>query len=406
MKTYFLKNGLKVVFLPREGKTLGISMIGRAGSLYAPPGVAHFTEHSLLCATEKYPDFISLANIVDSLGLHRNVYTSIGHMHFVFKCLPEHFGAVCEFLSEVVTRPLFLDSDIKKQRSIITQEIRKKLSDSVAYARLLALNQLYGDSRYGISVLGSEETISKITKEDIIAFFNERFVANNFLLVISGNIDQHAALFRLEETLGKMPISKVATVSLPDKSTALPSMKKVYGRQGIQQAVLSMLWDGYTVSDERRYAAFLFKLVMTEGRLSRLWQGLRQQSGLVYSVNCHISRGDTFGNISITTGLAYENVEAAIEKISAEILSIAERGVTDSELSRVKGAAKTLLAFQTDSTFGLAEYYSSNLISQNDFTDLESEIKRLDAVSKEEISQIARDLILRGAHITILKPTP
>lgn len=401
MNTYTLKNGLRVAFVPRQGNALGICLLGNAGALYGTPGLAHFLEHTVLCATEKYPEFNLLANSVDNLGLSRNAYTSHESMGFIFKCLPDHFAQACEFLSEVTVRPLLLESDIEKQRKIISQEIRKKLSDPVGFAGIEALRRAYGESGPGIPVLGSEESILKIQRADLAAFFRDRFAADNFVLVVAGTVDQNEALATLERTLGSMPSAS--------KGRALPEMpmaeaqRAVIERRGISQAVLVVGWRAYTMDDPSRYPAYVLRCLLTSGRLSRLWQALRQETGMVYSVTSHLARGKRHGHLTVVTGLSNENVEPAISRIGLELEKIADGGVTDLDMERAKNQIRSEIAFETDSALSCAEYYANKLLLDPEFADVESEVSKYERVRKEDVARVARELIDRGTYVTIVK---
>lgn len=399
-----LSNGLEVCLVEVESKTVGISLIGNAGALYAVPGLAHFLEHTVLCATKKYPDFISLANVVDNLGVYRNAYTSQETINFVFKCLPEHLPQAFEFLSEVTTNALFLDSDIEKQKKIVIQEINKQNSDSNTSARLVALGNLYNQVGPGIPGLGTEKDIEDMSRDALIDFYKTAFVSGNFKLVVSGRFDTESVLALTEATLGKMPAGPMMSPKNVSVEVATRETRVSQKRDGLKQAVLSMAWDGYKSDDELRYAAYMFRMLMAEGRLSRLWQSLRQKNALVYSTSCFLVRQKSFGYFSITTGLATENIEKAIGEIKSEIQKLADTLISDEDFTRVRNMVRTSLVFESDSAFDLANYYSGKLIWDKSFTNLEEELKKYESVTKEDIRKVAIKFATENVHIAVITP--
>jgi len=398
-----LSNGLEVFLIKTESKTVGISLVGNAGALYASSGLAHFLEHMVLCATKKYPDFISLANVVDNLGVYRNAYTNQETINFVFKCLPEHLSQAFEFLSEVSRNALFLETDIEKQKKIVTQEISKQNSDSNTFARLIALGNLYEQTGPGIPGLGREEDVKNISRDKLLEFYRATFVAENFKLVVSGNFDDDETVAIINSTLGEMSAGQIIPVLAPPIISKV-STHVVQKRSGISQAVLSMVWSGYKSDDELRYAAYLFKVLLADGRLSRLWQSLRQKNALVYSTSCFLVRQKSFGYFSITTGLAVENVDRAIVEIKTEIKKLAEELIGDDDFARIRNMVKTSLVFESDSAFDLANYSSSKILLERDFNGLDGELRKYENVTKEDIRRVALRFANENIHIAVITP--
>ncbi len=406
-----LRNGLEVTLIETAGNTVGISLVGRAGALYASPGLAHFLEHTILCATERHPDFLSLANTVDSLGLQRNASTSQETMQFVFKCLPEHMQRAFEFLSEVTTEALLLDSDIDKQRKIVTQEIGRQNGDPNAFTRLRALEGLYGGVGPGIPILGKGKDIESISRQALEAFYREAFVAENFKLVVCGTFDMIDALSRIESTLGHMPSRGQGTAKTDGPALAtdrtpispLPT-KMVTKREGLTQAVLTIAWAAPANDDRLRHATQMFKVLMADGRLSRLWQVLRQKNALAYSYSCFYVRQRSFGYFYITTGLAPENVDRALTEIHREIKKLSEELISDEDLERARNIVRTSIAFESDSALGLAVYHSSRMMSDPEFTGIENELYKYETVTKEDIREAVLRFATGPAHVAVVTP--
>lgn len=402
-----LSNGLEVILVETTGRAMGISLVGNAGALYATPGLAHFLEHTVLCATGKHPDFLSLANTVDSLGLQRNALTSQETLQFVFRCLPEHARSALEFLSEIATEALLLQSDIEKQRKIVTQEIRRHDSDSSAFARQVALNGLYQGVGPGISVLGTEADVHGISRENLEMFYRKAFVAQNFRLVICGKFDRAKIIPDIESTLGSMPSIRDEGAKLPTPPATNASespTRTVTRREGISQAVVSMAWKAPTNGERLRHATHMFRALMSEGRMSRLWQALRQRNPLTYTASCVYVRQRSFGYISITAGLAAENVDRAIEEIGREIRNLSEELISDEDLARVRSIVRTSLVFEADSAFDLALYHSSRVLSDPEFVSIDAELAKYQGVTKEDIREVARLLAGQPEHIAIVTP--
>ncbi|MDP1625038.1 MAG: pitrilysin family protein [bacterium] len=402
MKTIRLTNGLKVVFVPTNGPTLGVSFLGKAGSLYGKPGLAHFLEHTVLCATEKYPDFASLAGSLDNLGLYRNAYTSHENMCFVFRGLPEHLGGICNFLSEVTIRPLLLESDIEKQKKIILQEIRKQQSDPQSVARLASMRQMFGNEGAGMPVLGTEDAVMSVRRDDLVSFFNANFNAENFVLVIAGKIDEEETLDILERTMAQMP--KAIKQNTLSKLPVLGANSENIIKDGLKQAILTVSWEAPLAIDKSRYPVYLIRLVMADGRLSRLWQELRQKNAFVYSISSTSFHKESHGKFTISTGLDLPNIDAAASKIIETLESIAKQGITEEELVRAKNLAKIKLIFESESSNLVAEYVANRMLIGDSFESINDEVSRYMDVSLEDVKAAAESLSRSGARVSVLVP--
>ncbi len=403
MRTVFLANGIKVVLIPHSGNVCGIQFVGEAGSLYTSPGLSHFLEHTVLCASEKYPDFNLLAGSIDPLGIFRNAFTSHTHIHFVFKCLSEHIPAVFNFLAEVTIHPLLKQSDVEKQKKIIIQEIDRQQSDLPTVARLLSLEQMYGKNGPGIPVLGDRDAVTEVTVDNLRSFFQNTFVAERFFLVIVGTFDETNLIKTLETTIGAMPKKDSFIKQNRDWSILAPSYK-VFERPGIAQASIQVLWKSCSANNPSFYSVLLFKYLMTEGRLSRLWNVLRQESGLAYSTGSALVAKFDYGNFSISTGVAKENVDLALEKIHQEINTIAEKGISLDELARLKNLAKTKLLFAADSAFTLSDYYAGKISSNPRFEGIAIEVGHIESVTVDQLQAVARGFSKENAYVTVVKP--
>lgn len=398
-------NGLKVTVIKTDAHSVGICLIGNAGGLQATPGLAHFLEHTVLCATRKYPDFISLANSIDTTGAIRNASTSQEDMRFIFKCLPEHLPQALDFLAEVTTNPLLLESDIIKQKDVITQEINGYQNNLIDSAQKAALKGLYGEEGPGIPVIGTEDGIRAISKKDLAAFHAKAFVAGNFRVAISGKLDVKGTMSLVESTLGRMPAGPSIALSPGHESGSHTGpIQTLERREGAKQSVVSMAWKAPAANHRLTRATSLLRVLMAAGRLSRLWQILRQTNPLTYSTHCFYARYRSFGYFSITAGLASENIEKALAEIRREMKNLSENVISDEDLSRIQNLMRASFLFDLDSPLELATYYASKSLYEDSFVSLEDELEKYQAVTKEDIREAARHIMSQPESVAIIMP--
>ncbi len=399
-------NGLKVTIVPMEARSVGVCLIGNAGGLQASPGLAHFLEHTVLCATIKYPDFVSLANTVDTTGAWRNAMTSQEDMRFVFKCLPEHLPRALDFLAEVVVNPLLLESDVSKQKDIITQEINGDRNDLMSSAFKAALNGLYDGKGPGVPVLGTESDVRALSRDDLVAFHRNAFVAGNFRLVICGKVRPEDAMPVIESTLGRMPQGESLALS-PSEAwmSDLGVARSVERRESARQAVVAVAWKAPNANGRLARATYLLKILIADGRLSRLWQSLRQENPLTYSTRCMYNRYRSFGYFIVGAGLAEGNIDRALEEVRGIMKDLSERLVSDDDLERAKNLARAYLLFESDSPFEMATYYASKLLYEDSFVSLEDELEQYRLVTKEDVREAAAYIMSQNESVAVITPT-
>jgi predicted Zn-dependent peptidase len=363
ISSFMLENGLKVAVIPRpDCRTVSISLRVLAGSSYEQPdemGVAHFLEHIVFDGTEKYPTTTELNMLIEERGGFRNASTNKETVEYMVKVLKEDTETACEYLSELVTRPLIKEDAILKQKKIIEQEINRYKADPEKYSDRLIYKTLFPTSRLGVLNTGDVENVKSITREKIIGYMERTHVAKNMAIAISGDItvEEITKLAKkyFPHVLSGKKIEAVRAIEspLPNPLVEIRDMPLSY---------LTVGYPGFYVEDVHKYAADLLYNILFRGKGSRLVSEIREKRTLSYFVNGSNICGRNAGIFTIKTSVPPNKIAECREIIANHLLRLTAEPVSEEELNKAFAFLKADTAFSMEDTMRQASYYSRELI--------------------------------------------
>jgi predicted Zn-dependent peptidase len=382
MKLTTLSNGLKVASRPMPGfETVAVGLYADAGSRHEPArvnGLAHLFEHMVFKGAGGR-SARELSEAVEDVGGDLNACTERDGTSFTASLLAEHLPLGIELLSDMVLRPHFDAADLVREKEVVLQELgeaRDTPSDIIFDDLWTAA---YPEQPLGRSILGDEASIAAISVDDLHAWRTDLYRAGSLILVAAGKVD-HEALVALAETrFAGLPEGAIALAESAHFAGTLRA-----GRARADQAHLASAYAAPGLHDDDYYAARLFSDIAGSGASSRLFQAVREERGLAYSIWSSLAPyrdGGLFHHYAATARREAAAAAALIEEVLADTAETA----TEREHQRALAQAKAGLLMSLESSWGQASYVARQLSVHGRLVEPAEVVARLEAVTLEQI---------------------
>lgn len=334
-----LVNGINVVtFNMPYVNSVSINIIVKVGSRYESKqesGISHFLEHMAFKGT-KNRSAEKIAEEFDMIGGYFNAYTSREQTVYYSKVLSENFDKAIEILADILQNSLFTQADIDKELNIIMQEIAgvNDNPDDLVYEKFYSL--AFENQSIGRSILGNVSNLAKFKKEDFVRFLEKHYTAENIYISVAGNISHSDVINFAEKYFLSFPSSLGQKLVPAEYSGGFKHTKKTLEQTSIALGFESVPYSNIT----EFYYAQILSVVLGGGLSSRLFQRIRENLGLAYSVGSFNSSYYDSGIFSIYAGTDHKNVEQLLNSLVIEINKIQE-DISEEELNRAKSQTKT-----------------------------------------------------------------
>ena len=363
----------------------------RSGSRSEPEplnGIAHFIEHMVFKGTARR-SAEQIAREMDSVGGMLDAFTSKESVCFNAKVLNEHLPLAFDVIADLALNPLFAETDIAKERQVILEEIRMEEDnpESVAH-ELLAKNFWLGHS-LGSPILGTRTSARRFKRDALLNCFQEWYAPGNLLLTAAGRIEMPQLLDLARSAFGKL---KRQARTLHGKSAPKPhGLLAVRKKPSLEQVHITLAVPSNPIADQRRYATSLLNNILGGGMSSRLFQNVREREGLAYAVSSDLTPYADAGMLSIYAGTARHNVERVLRLIATELRRLKEEPVAEDELRRAKDHFRGAMLLSLESSGARMSHLARQEMYFGRFFTVEELQAAIDAVTPEQIQQIARE---------------
>lgn len=405
-KTIF-DNGLRVIAVPMEGtKTATIMVVIGTGSKYETKeinGISHFLEHLFFKGTKKRPTIIAVSEELDRIGAEYNAFTGKEYTGFYAKTAVFQLDKAMDIISDILLNPLIPENEIEKERGIILEEIKMIKDDPPRYISDLFETLLYGDAPAGWDIAGTPESVNSISREKIIDYFQNQYVAKNITIVVAGAIKSEEALEKVKKYFngfdGRNFRKKLPVKEFQKKPEILIYPKKT------DQAHISIGVRGYNLKHPDRYTLALLSAILGGGMSSRLFISVREKQGLAYYIFSGAELYTDSGYFTSQAGIDAKNLEKTVSIILDEYKKIAEKGPAAAELQKVKDYIRGRMIMGLESSSAMASFFADQEILEGKILTPEEKFARLDAVKIEDIQRVAQDIFKNEKlNMTVIGP--
>jgi predicted Zn-dependent peptidase len=402
-----LPNGVRIV-TRRMPHVCSIAMgvwvdVGARDEAAADSGLSHVIEHMIFKGTERRSAY-QIAKAFDAIGGHTNAFTSLETTCYHAKVVDAHQETMVDLLADIFLHSTFSPPEIERERTVILQEIRMVEDSPEDLAHILACADLWGEHPLGRSILGTPENLATFDQKRIQGFFHRNYRPERIVIAAAGNLDHDRIRDLLAPAFGALPSGDTATP--PRQVPAARSPIQVVPRP-LEQVHLCLTGPALSVADERRYAFSLLNSILGGNMSSRLFQAIREQHGLAYSVYSFVSAFTDSGMIGVYAAVAPENTRETLARIAAEIRRLAETPVGAQRLADAKAFTKGSLLLSAESNENQMMRLAQNEIYMGRFIPMSEVTERIDAVRAAEIQDLAARLLDPGRlALTALGPVP
>lgn len=389
-----LENGLTVLterIEPWRSVSLGIWL--KKGSRDEAPrdaGIYHFIEHMVFKGTSKRNAY-DIAKLMDSIGGFNDAFTSKENTCFYAKVLDEHLPIILDIFTDILIDPKFDEEDIERERRVIHEEIKMVEDAPGDIVHELFLENFWADHPLGRPILGTTDTVNAIDRSKLKEQFTLNYVPRNIVVSAAGNLDHDQLvdsirkLFRLGRNGAEPPAL--------DRASAKPHpMVVLRSKKDLEQAHLVLGMMGYDTEHPDRYAAGVMNVILGGSMSSRLFQRIREERGLCYTVYSSLNSFRECGYMNIYAGTARENVRIAAELILKECRLLAEEPVTSEELDNAKNHLKGGMILSLESSSNRMFALARNEIYHGRQISVDEALQKIHDVTQEDIRRVAGDL--------------
>lgn len=395
VQQFTLPNGLRVIAEPLPHlRSVSIGVWVRAGSILESPeqnGLSHFIEHLAFKGTARR-SARQIAQEMDAVGGYLNAATSKLSTTYYAKVIDEDLDLAADILADIVIHPAYDEKEMNKERSVVLEEISMTddSPEDVAYDLIAAA--MFGDQPLGRTILGPREIIEGCSREDILAYRARHYSPMNACVAVAGNFEMNQLREILEKHFGSWQGSagELYPVNLVNRAPGVLTADK-----DTEQAHVCLGYNGKELGSDDVYAMAVFNSILGGGMSSRLFQRIREESAMAYSVYSAPSAYPHCGDFTVYAAVSPKNVRAVVAEIDDEIEKLLKDGITDEEFRMAKAQLKGGFILGQESAYNRMNGMGSNLALLNRYISTEETIRRIEAVTRDDAQRVAEET-LRG----------
>ncbi len=398
------KNGVRIVAeqMPHV-RSLSVGIWVNAGSRYEAPeenGITHFIEHMLFKGT-KNRTARQIAEQFDRIGGEINAFTSKENTCYFAKVLDHHGEIAIAILADMFFNSLFSQEDIERERQVVLEEIYMSEDDPAddVHEKLWAV--MYPNDALGRPILGTAETLATFDEAMIRSYMAKHYGPKNVVISIAGNIEE-GLLEKIEALFGTYEASSESIVSKPSYPEFTAG--EIEKTRDTEQAHIAISFPAINVKDPQMYSFVALNNIIGGNMSSRLFQDVREDRGLAYSVFSFQSSFEDVGAFTIAASASRQNLDALKQQIDQTLFDVVAGGVTEEELENAKEQLKGSFVLGLEGTEDHMNRNGVNeLIHQNHRT-VDEVLAKIDAISMDSMDDLITKILLNEPAIAIIGP--
>ena len=398
-----LDNGLRIIHLPNTSKIAYCGYQIKAGTRNEKPGdegLAHFCEHVTFKGTQTHTS-TAIINKLESVGGDLNAFTNKEDTVFYSAIPVEHFAKAVDVLSDIVFYSIFPQAEIDKEVEVICDEI-ESYNDSPAELIYDEFeNLVFKGHPLGHNILGSADRVRSFATADAMRFTQQYYRPDNAIFFVYGNIDFKRLVKTLEKLTPKQQQESLVDEALVVANGRLPELTIL--NHDTHQAHVMIGNRAYSATHPLRIPLYLLNNMLGgPGMNARLNVILRERRGLVYSVESSmVCYGDT-GLWAVYFGCDPHDVNRCVRLVKGEFKRLMEKPLSEKTLAAAKKQIKGQLAVACDNNENFAIDFGKSFLHFGDEKDIEKLYQKIDAVTAEQIQQVAKEIFDKDSLATLV----
>ena len=396
-----LPNGFRIVTEHMPGlKSASAGVWVMAGGRHETAqqnGIAHFLEHMAFKGTARRTS-LQIAEAIEDVGGYINAYTSREMTAYYARVLQADVELALDVIGDIVLNPAFDPKEIEIERGVILQEIGQSLDtpDDIVFDWLQEVS--YPDQPFGRTILGPEERVSNFNRADLQGFVGTHYGPGQMILSAAGAVDHDAIVAQATGIFGAMA-AKPATTFQPAQFRGLErrEVKK------LEQVHFAMAFDAPSYRHADVHAAQIYAMVMGGGMSSRLFQKIREERGLCYSIFAQSGAYEDAGQITLYAGTSAADIKS-LTQLTVDELKRAADDMSDVEVARARAQIKAGMLMGLESPSSRAERIARLLAIYDRVPDIDESVAKIDAVTTADVRRYAGEMIGADAALALYGP--
>jgi predicted Zn-dependent peptidase len=383
-----LANGVRIVTerMPEaRSVSLGVWVgVGGRDEPAALAGASHFLEHLVFKGTSTR-SARQIAEAIDAVGGEMNAFTNREHTAYYTRLPADRADLGFEILGDVLTDPAFRPPEVDAERHVILEEILMNLDVPEDHVHTLLAEALFPGHPLGREVLGTRETVAAATRDEIADFFRHWYLPRNLVVVAAGDLEHDRVVDAFGASLGALEGGERPERTAPDTRVEPRAVLD----DPTEQVHVAMGWRSVDHFDEDRYAFSVANQILGGGMSSRLFQEVREQRGLCYSVYSWGSAYVDAGTAGIYAGTAPSRVGELLSVIDDEIAKLVASGVTEGELAVAKGYIEGSMVLGLEDSGSRMARLGRSLMARDEIVTVDEQLERIRAVTADDVGEVA-----------------
>jgi len=408
---YTIHNGLPVVStdIP-DSNSITILALIKAGSVNEDiPGLAHFVEHAVFKGTEKRPTAFIINDEVERVGGYINAATSQEYTEYYIRMPSAYAAKAADILQDLLFSSTLPENEMTKEKQVVIEEINMYEDMPVRSVPDIFYASLWRDEPWGRPILGTRDSVSAITRDDLARFIAAWYKPKNMLISIAGPVAKTNAIELLEKSFGSIEcgdsVSMTPFCGVEEEGRECFEDEHLFIRidkKPLKQNHFCIGFIALAKGDKREYALEVGSAVLGEGTGSWLWQQVREELGASYYLECEIDAFFKTGLWYIRAGVENSKLYTVLGLIRAGYERLSKGEFTDSELIRAKEYIKGDFIMNLEGSEELARYAAHELFEIGHIKTTEEEIAAIENISKEDIQEVFTAICSGKLYITLL----
>ncbi len=404
-----LDNGVRVVTSRMEHiRSASLIITFGAGARHEiedHAGVSHFLEHMVFKGTEKRPDPITITREIEEVGGILNAGTARENTNYWVKVPGTHLERAFDVLADMLLNSTFRQEELEKERWVIFEEIHGIHDTPDDYIHDVIDDLVWDGNAVGRPIIGSEETIGRMTRDDVIAYMRENYHPDRLVISAAGQVDHDHVVELTERTFGQMPTGQPRQFDPCSITQSSPKLKVL--QRHTEEAHICLGLPGISYRDDRRQVQDSIDAVLSSGMSSRLFEEIRERRGLAYAVFSYFRGYQDVGQGVVYAGTDPDKVDETITAVIRELWKLREDPVPEDELRRTKELRKGRISMGLEDSRAVAGWLGSQELLFEEILTPDEVMAEIDAVTSDQVQELAGELLKpERLSLAVIGPFP
>ena len=390
-----LDNGLTVLIEENHANpVVSVQVFVRTGSIYEQEylgsGISHFFEHLIHGGTTSTRSAVESSRLLEEIGNNTNAYTTVDHTAYYINTTTEHWRTALELLADWMFHSTITPEEFEREKGVVQRELEQDLDNP---DRMLA--QTVMETRFQVHpirypVIGYKELVQKVSRDDLVTYYQRMYTPNNMLLVVVGDVQSAGVLEHIQATFGTGQRRPLLAISLPEEPVQIGKRTAVK-EMAVAQASMSLSFRTVTLTHPHVYPLDVLEYILANGDSSRLVRRIQEERQLVYAIRASsYTPAYAVGAMTVWAGLEPDQVSAASEAILQELYRLRDELVSPQELAKAKKQKIADYVFERQTVEQRAHALGIDMLATYDPHFSAAYVQNIQHVTAEDIREVAR----------------